>query len=92
MTKRNGRPRALELESFLVGAALLLGGCAYEGLAPVDDSTAQQASTTSRFVVHGTVRDLHGSGLVLQNNGGDDIGVGADGTFAFPGLLAEGQS
>lgn len=73
-------------------AALPLGGCAYESLPPVDDSTVKEADIASRFVVRGTLRGLHGVGLVLQNNGGDDIGVGVDGSFAFPGLLAEGQS
>ena len=32
-----------------------------------------------------------GSGLVLQNNGGDDVGVQSDGGFAFPTQIASGS-
>lgn len=35
------------------------------------------------FTVGGTVTGLVGTGLVLQNNGGDDLPIEADGTFAF---------
>lgn len=39
--------------------------------------------TTDKFTVSGTVTGLAGSGLVLQNNGGDDATVGSNGPFAF---------
>lgn len=35
------------------------------------------------FTVGGSVSGLVGSGLVLQNNGGDDLAVAADGSFTF---------
>ena len=35
------------------------------------------------FTIGGTVSDLNASGLVLQNNGGDDLSVGASGSFTF---------
>lgn len=38
---------------------------------------------TDTFFVGGEVSGLSGSGLVLQNNGGDDEAVAADGFFAF---------
>jgi large repetitive protein len=44
-----------------------------------------------RFTVGGTVTGLAGS-LVLQNNGGDDITLTADGTFAFPTTIASGAA
>jgi hypothetical protein len=47
---------------------------------------------SSTFSVGGTVINLLGSGLVLQNNGGDDIAVGANGTFTFPAELASGSA
>lgn len=45
---------------------------------------------SSTFSVSGTVNGLMGHGLVLQNNGGDDIAVNADGAFEFPTKLASG--
>jgi hypothetical protein len=42
------------------------------------------------FAVGGTVTGLLGSGLVLSNNGGDDVAVNADGTFQFKTKLASG--
>ncbi len=46
---------------------------------------------TDMHVVAGSVTGLEGDGLVLQNNGGDDIAVAADGTFAFSTAIASGQ-
>ena len=37
------------------------------------------------------VSGLEGSGLVLQNNGGDDVGVQTDGTFAFATQIPSGS-
>jgi hypothetical protein len=39
------------------------------------------------FVIGGTVAGLKGTGLVLQDNGGDDLSVGANGSFAFHTLI-----
>jgi ELWxxDGT repeat protein len=40
--------------------------------------------------VRGTVTGLTGTGLVLQNNGGDDLAVTADGAFVFATPVLEG--
>jgi hypothetical protein len=45
---------------------------------------------TDTFAVAGTVNGLMGHGLVLQNNGADDLAVNGDGTFRFPTKLASG--
>jgi large repetitive protein len=45
---------------------------------------------SSTFSVSGTVDGLMGRGLVLQNNGADDLAVNADGAFRFPTRLASG--
>ncbi|HKQ12738.1 MAG TPA: hypothetical protein VJT80_04855 [Steroidobacteraceae bacterium] len=45
---------------------------------------------SSTFAVAGTVNGLMGRGLVLQNNGGDDVAMSADGSFSFPTELASG--
>lgn len=47
---------------------------------------------TGAFTIGGTVSGLSGSGLVLQNNGTDDVAVAADGTFAFSTPIASGAA
>ena len=47
---------------------------------------------SSTFSVGGTVVGLQGSGLVLQNNGADDLAVGDNGSFTFRSELASGAS
>jgi hypothetical protein len=47
---------------------------------------------SSTFSVSGTVVGLMGRGLVLQNNGTDDVAVSADGEFHFPSALASGAT
>ena len=42
------------------------------------------------YVIGGSVSGLTGSGLVLQQNGGDDLPVAADGSFAFATPVIDG--
>ena len=44
------------------------------------------------FTVSGTVSGLAGSGLVLQNNGEDDLAIASDGSFTFAGSLTNGSN
>ncbi len=46
-------------------------------------------ATPGTFTVGGNVSGLSGS-LTLQNNGGDDIVINADGPFVFPTALSDG--
>jgi hypothetical protein len=48
--------------------------------------------TTSEFTVGGRVSDLSGSGLVLQNNGADDLPIASNGRFEFPDSLPTGAA
>jgi hypothetical protein len=48
--------------------------------------------STNTFSVGGTVSGLLGTGLVLSNNGGDNLPIGADGSFTFPQQLASGAT
>jgi len=48
--------------------------------------------STSSHTIGGSVSGLNGSGLVLQNNGGDDLTVEANGTFTFAARVANGAS
>lgn len=47
---------------------------------------------TEHYSVGGTVSGLTGSGLVLQNNGTDDLSISSDGEFTFPTTLADGET
>ena len=50
----------------------------------------QVSCTTNTFKVGGNVSGLVGTGLVLQNNGGNDLPIGANGVFTFVNPLASG--
>ena len=65
---------------------LLLAACSSGG---GDTETPPLASS---FTIGGTVTGLTGSGLVLRNNGGDDLAVAADGTYTFSTSVANGGS
>jgi len=47
--------------------------------------------STTAYTVGGTVSGYAGSGLVLQNNDGDDFPVSADGAFSFNSAVADGS-
>ena len=45
---------------------------------------------TNRYTVGGTVTGLLGNGLVLRNNGSDDLSINADGAFVFDSAVESG--
>lgn len=55
-----------------------------------DVSNVTVVCTTNQYTVSATVSGLAGSGLVLQNNGGDNVAANADGTFTFPTAIDSG--
>lgn len=57
-----------------------------------DVTTVSVDCTTNRYAVGGAVSGLApGTTAVLQDNGGDDVTVAADGSFVFPTRLASGS-
>jgi hypothetical protein len=48
------------------------------------------AAATPTFTIGGAVSGLTGSGLVLQNNGGDSLPISGSGAFTFPMPVANG--
>lgn len=58
----------------------------------MDISSVRIDCTTNQFAVRGTVTGLDGQGLVLQANGGDNLSIAANGTFAFPTTIASGSA
>ena len=49
-------------------------------------------SMTPQYMVGGSVSGLVGSGLFLQDNGGNDLAIAANGTFVFSGAVASGSA
>jgi 6-phosphogluconolactonase (cycloisomerase 2 family) len=68
--------------------ALSLAACS-GGVSSTDTSASV---TASQFTVGVTVTGLSGSNLVLQNNGGDNLSIPADGSFTFATPLVRGDS
>ena len=55
-----------------------------------DVTSVQIACTTNTYTVGGTVVGLQGTGLVLQDNGADDLTINVGGKFAFSRKVASG--
>jgi alpha-tubulin suppressor-like RCC1 family protein len=49
-------------------------------------------TTSATFTVGGTVSGLAGTGLVLQDNSGDNLPIGKNGSFTFPTAIPSGSS
>ena len=49
------------------------------------------ACSTQSYAVGGTITNLAGSGLVLQDNGADDLAIGASGVFQFATPVPSGE-
>jgi hypothetical protein len=60
------------------------------GTADANVANVQVVCTTVTNTIGGTVFDLSGAGLVLQDNAGDNLQVGANGSFTFSTPVAIG--
>jgi 6-phosphogluconolactonase (cycloisomerase 2 family) len=65
---------------WLLGISQLLVACGGGG-----------SHSPSDYSIGGTVSGLAGSGLVLQDNAGDDLPIASDGTFAFKTSISGGS-
>jgi hypothetical protein len=72
-------------------AALVLVGCS-NGRGSVGEPAPAEGGGPTLYSVSGAVSGLAGSGLVLRNNGSDDVAITADGGFTFPTRLASGAA
>jgi N-acetylneuraminic acid mutarotase len=63
-------------------------------LAACNNTQTQNVQPVTSYSIGGTVVNLaaNGGGLVLQDNGGDNLIVNANGSFKFPTALAGGSS
>ena len=57
-----------------------------------DVTSASVICSTNAYSIGGTVSGLASAGLVLQNNGADDLAVSASGPFTFATQLADGAT
>jgi 6-phosphogluconolactonase (cycloisomerase 2 family) len=57
-----------------------------------DVTNVSVTCTTKTYAVGGTVTGLSGSGLVLRDNGGDDLPVSGNGAFSFATAIANGAA
>jgi sugar lactone lactonase YvrE len=65
------------------------------GTGTINGTNVTNVSVTcasSNFTIGGTVSGLAGSGLVLQDNGGNNLAISANGSFTFSTALASGAS
>lgn len=71
----------------LLAASLVLAACS--GL-PQGSTSTGGTGTSGTFTIGGTVTGLSGTGLVLKDNGGDNLTVTASGPFTFATGVARG--
>lgn len=61
-------------------------------VAGTDIANVTVVCTTNKYTVGGSVSGLAGAGLVLQNNGGDNLAVSANGSIVFPTSIDSGST
>ena len=82
----NSHSNRLRFVSLMV-AALILGACSGVHVA---STSGGSGSGTGPYSIGGTVSGLTGTGLVLQDNGGDNLTVNKSGAFTFATSIASG--
>lgn len=88
----SGKPFAVTIQSQPKNPNELCTIAGGSGTVVAGDVSSITVNCAPSYVVSGTVAGLSGAGLVLQNNGGDDVPVNANGTFAFPTPLLTGAA
>ncbi len=83
---------AVVVNALMLNACGGSGGSGGSGGGSGAGGSGMSPSPPLTYTVGGTVTGLRGSNLVLQNNGGDDIGVAADGSFTFASSVARGET
>ncbi len=84
-----GLPVTLDGNTALVGSWLWRSS---DGTMPGAAYFFQFNGAPATYTIGGTVSGLVGSGLVLQQNGGDDLVIDADGSFTFATPVNDGAS
>jgi hypothetical protein len=81
-------------KTFVAAAvALLVFGCSgTPNSSQTGSSSSSSSSTTGSYTIGGTVTGLTGSGLVLQDNSGDNLTITASGAFTFKTSIVSGKT
>jgi N-acetylneuraminic acid mutarotase len=74
----------------LLISALLLSACSGGPLSSGLGSRSS-SSVSGPFIISGTVTGLTGTGLILQDNGGDNLAITGNTTFSFKTPIGKGQ-
>ena len=77
-----------DCELIVCGDSVIEGDEECDGGADCNDSCL----IIHRYEIGGTVSGLEGTGLVLQNNGRDDLALSADGAFTFSSVIDDGEA
>ncbi len=86
------RAGAVWLLSFMVSALVAACGGGGGGGGGANGGSAAPAPANPTYSISGSVSGLTGTGLVLQDNGGDNLTVNASSTFVFPKALTTGAA
>jgi Bacterial Ig-like domain (group 2)/Galactose oxidase, central domain/Kelch motif len=84
------QPRIADISCRVLALSVLIGilfvvGCAGGG-------TQNSSSAPVTYTIGGTISGLSGTGLVLQNNGGNNLSVSTNGSFTFTTAVASGST
>ena len=84
---RKAAVRSIVAVAVTTALTLLFSGCAGGG-----GPASGGGGGPTRVSIGGTVSGLTGTGLVLANNGGDNLSITANGAFTFPTMIATGAA
>lgn len=87
----DGSPYAVTVASQPTNPLQICAVAEAEGTLDGADVTLAVTCASETFTVGGTLTGLTGTGLVLQNNGADDLTLDADGAFTFSTALPDGS-
>jgi len=62
-----------------------------DGISNLDELDAGTSISIANYTVGGQIEGLMGNGLVLQNDGSDDLTISEDGTFSFSPAMINGS-
>ena len=67
----------------LLMTSIVLAACSHAAFTTGGNNGGGGGGGTGPFTIGGSVVGLKGTGLVIQDNGGDALTISADGTFTF---------
>jgi 6-phosphogluconolactonase (cycloisomerase 2 family) len=96
IAKKGPRPMPRTMSAhrpvLLAFVCAILAGCGGGGGGGGGGTPPPPPPPAQSFSVGGTVSGLDAGGLVLQNNGGPDLAISANGAFTFPAQVASGSA